>query len=63
MYIICVDSTTTQFTITEIFQNRDVQIGDIVTVGECRPLSKTVTFNVIKVAKGTGSSKKAFQKM
>uniref|UniRef100_A0A8C3BHV8 Small ribosomal subunit protein uS17 n=1 Tax=Cairina moschata TaxID=8855 RepID=A0A8C3BHV8_CAIMO len=25
---------------------RDVQIGDIVTVGECRPLSKTVRFNV-----------------
>ncbi|ESN94011.1 hypothetical protein HELRODRAFT_180434 [Helobdella robusta] len=41
---------------------RDVQIGDIVTVGECRPLSKTVRFNVIKVTKGTGSSKKAFAK-
>eukprot|EP00002_Diphylleia_rotans_P006425 TRINITY_DN15804_c0_g1_i1.p2 TRINITY_DN15804_c0_g1~~TRINITY_DN15804_c0_g1_i1.p2 ORF type:complete len:163 (+),score=33.32 TRINITY_DN15804_c0_g1_i1:115-603(+) len=23
--------------------------GDVVTVGECRPLSKTVTFNVVKV--------------
>jgi small subunit ribosomal protein S11e len=42
---------------------RDVQIGDIVTVGECRPLSKTVRFNVLKVSKGTGSgSKKSFQK-
>jgi hypothetical protein len=27
---------------------RDVQIGDIVTVGGCRPLSKTVQFNVLK---------------
>jgi small subunit ribosomal protein S11e len=26
-----------------------VQAGDIVTVGECRPLSKTVRFNVLKV--------------
>ncbi|KAJ8872254.1 hypothetical protein PR048_025856 [Dryococelus australis] len=29
----------------------DVEIGDIVTVGECRPLSKTVRFNVLKVSK------------
>ncbi|KAK3520555.1 hypothetical protein QTP70_026496 [Hemibagrus guttatus] len=27
---------------------RDVTVGDIVTVGECRPLSKTVRFNVLK---------------
>ncbi|XP_046585143.1 40S ribosomal protein S11-like [Haliotis rubra] len=40
---------------------RDVTIGDVVTVGECRPLSKTVRYNVLKVAKGSGS-KKAFQK-
>ncbi|XP_017299243.1 40S ribosomal protein S11 isoform X2 [Diaphorina citri] len=40
---------------------RDVEIGDVVTVGECRPLSKTVRFNVLKVTKGTGS-KKAFKK-
>lgn len=40
---------------------RDVQVGDVVTVGECRPLSKTVRFNVIKVSK-TGSAKKSFQK-
>ncbi|KAK6466741.1 40S ribosomal protein S11 [Huso huso] len=40
---------------------RDVQVGDIVTVGECRPLSKTVRFNVLKVTKATGA-KKQFQK-
>uniref|UniRef100_A0A182JEK1 Small ribosomal subunit protein uS17 n=1 Tax=Anopheles atroparvus TaxID=41427 RepID=A0A182JEK1_ANOAO len=37
---------------------RDVEPGDIVTVGECRPLSKTVRFNVLKVAKLAGSKKK-----
>jgi len=34
-----------------------VKEGDLVTVGECRPLSKTVCFNVIKIesaARGTG---------
>ncbi|KAK4883968.1 hypothetical protein RN001_000239 [Aquatica leii] len=40
---------------------RDVEIGDIVTIGECRPLSKTVRFNVLKVSKQTGS-KKSFKK-
>lgn len=40
---------------------RDVEIGDVVTVGECRPLSKTVRFNVLKVSKGAGS-KKSFKK-
>ncbi|KAL6047861.1 hypothetical protein STEG23_038259 [Scotinomys teguina] len=40
---------------------RDVQIGDIVTVGECRPLSKTVRFNVLKVTKAAGT-KNQFQK-
>ncbi|XP_021952448.1 40S ribosomal protein S11 isoform X2 [Folsomia candida] len=40
---------------------RDVQTGDIVTIGECRPLSKTVRFNVLKVSKGPGS-KKSFKK-
>jgi small subunit ribosomal protein S11e len=39
----------------------DVQIGDVVTIGECRPLCKTVRFNVLKVAKAAGS-KKQFQK-
>merc|ERR1719382_512090 len=41
---------------------RDVSIGDIVTVGECRPLSKTVNYNVLKVTKTSGS-KKGFSKM
>jgi small subunit ribosomal protein S11e len=27
------------------------KIGDVVTVGQCRPLSKTVRFNVIRVEK------------
>lgn len=40
---------------------RDVEIGDVVTIGECRPLSKTVRFNVLKVTKGTGA-KKSFKK-
>merc|ERR1712018_646335 len=40
---------------------RDVSLGDVVTVGECRPLSKTVKFNVLKVSKGAGS-KKSFSK-
>ncbi|XP_065356994.1 small ribosomal subunit protein uS17 [Calliphora vicina] len=40
---------------------RDVEIGDIVTIGECRPLSKTVRFNVLKVSKGHGI-KKSFKK-
>merc|ERR1712062_494028 len=40
---------------------RDVKAGDFVTVGECRPLSKTVSFNVLKVSKGS-SSKKGFSK-
>uniref|UniRef100_A0ABD2X5T0 Small ribosomal subunit protein uS17 n=1 Tax=Trichogramma kaykai TaxID=54128 RepID=A0ABD2X5T0_9HYME len=40
---------------------RDVEIGDVVTIGECRPLSKTVRFNVLKVSKGN-STKKSFKK-
>lgn len=40
---------------------RDVQIGDVVTVGECRPLSKTVKFNTLKVTKASGN-KKSFKK-
>merc|ERR1739845_92136 len=40
---------------------RDVHVGDIVTAGECRPLSKTVRFNVLKVVAAPGSKKK-FQK-
>ena len=39
-----------------------VKEGDIVTVGECRPLSKTVSFNVLKVQpnKIFGSVRKQF---
>ncbi|RWS08078.1 40S ribosomal protein S11-like protein [Dinothrombium tinctorium] len=40
---------------------RDVAVGDVVTVGECRPLSKTVRFNVLKVTKAPGA-RKQFQK-
>ncbi|XP_006888425.1 PREDICTED: 40S ribosomal protein S11-like [Elephantulus edwardii] len=38
-----------------------IQIGSIVTVGECRPLSKTLRFSVLKVTKAMGT-KKQFQK-
>merc|ERR1712243_533897 len=40
---------------------RDVKPGDVATVGECRPLSKTVKFNTLKISKGAGN-KKAFKK-
>jgi len=40
---------------------RDVEVGDLVVVGQCRPLSKTVRFNVLKVQKQK-SGKKQFQK-
>jgi len=43
-----------------------VKEGDVVTVGQCRPLSKTVRFNVLKVEAateaGAQNAKKAFQK-
>merc|ERR1712228_884911 len=40
----------------------DAKEGDIVTVGQCRPLSKTVRFNVLKVVSNSiiGSVKKQF---
>ena len=38
----------------------DTEVGDLVTVGQCRPLSKTVYFNVLKVSKVGG--KKKFKK-
>merc|ERR1712002_567596 len=42
---------------------KDVKPGDIATVGECRPLSKTVCFNVLKISKAKGASaKKQFTK-
>merc|ERR1711907_377055 len=39
-----------------------VKEGDIVTIGQCRPLSKTVRFNVLKVRENEifGSVKKQF---
>ena len=40
---------------------RDIKVGDLVTVGECRPIAKTITFNVIKIANLSGS-KKGFDK-
>ena len=43
------------------FTFRDVKVGDVATVGECRPLSKTVKFNTLKITKGAGN-KKAFAK-
>merc|ERR1712223_2174980 len=36
---------------------RDVQVGDVATVGECRPLSKTVKFNTLKVSRAAGNKK------
>jgi small subunit ribosomal protein S11e len=41
-----------------------IQVGDMVTVGECRPLSKTVRFNVLKVQRkrDPASSGKQFSK-
>ena len=38
-----------------------IESGDIVTVGQCRPLSKTVRFNVVRVDRQAGG-KKQFQK-
>jgi len=40
-----------------------VKEGDIVTVGQCRPLSKTVRFNVLahEVSKHAASGKKSFR--
>eukprot|EP00298_Acanthocystis_sp_HF-20_P008631 c17797_g1_i1.p1 GENE.c17797_g1_i1~~c17797_g1_i1.p1 ORF type:complete len:162 (+),score=44.50 c17797_g1_i1:51-536(+) len=37
-----------------------VKEGDVVTVGQCRPLSKTIRFNVLAVTQGTNKGKKAF---
>ncbi|KAK0941834.1 40S ribosomal protein S11-B [Friedmanniomyces endolithicus] len=39
-----------------------VEEGDTVTVGQCRPLSKTVRFNVLRVLPKTGKALKSFQK-
>ncbi|KAK4536712.1 hypothetical protein CDCA_CDCA09G2737 [Cyanidium caldarium] len=37
--------------------------GDIVTIGQCRPLSKTVRFNVIRVDRAASASEAAGRKM
>merc|ERR1719359_2788350 len=41
----------------------DVKEGDIITAGQCRPLSKTVRFNVLKVQKNQifGTARKQFR--
>ncbi|KAF3063474.1 40S ribosomal protein S11-B, partial [Trichoderma lentiforme] len=39
-----------------------VEEGDQVTVGQCRPLSKTVRFNVLRVLPRTGKAVKSFSK-
>merc|ERR1712027_45128 len=40
---------------------RDIAIGDLVTIGECRPLAKTINFNVVKINK-VRTTKKGFSK-
>ena len=40
---------------------RDTELGDVAVVGQCRPLSKTIRFNVLKIQKAKGG-KKQFQK-
>ena len=40
----------------------DLKAGDTVLVGQCRPLSKTVRFNVLKVIATGGADKKKFSK-
>jgi len=39
-----------------------VEEGDLVTVGQCRPISKTVRFNVLKVQSAAGKANKSFTK-
>lgn len=34
-----------------------LKVGDVVTIGQCRPLSKTVRFNVIRVDKQASGGK------
>ena len=34
-----------------------IKEGDLVTVGQCRPLSKTVRFNVLKINRSDEGSK------
>eukprot|EP01128_Nolandella_sp_AFSM9_P000182 TRINITY_DN10363_c0_g1_i1.p2 TRINITY_DN10363_c0_g1~~TRINITY_DN10363_c0_g1_i1.p2 ORF type:complete len:173 (-),score=50.24 TRINITY_DN10363_c0_g1_i1:89-559(-) len=39
----------------------NVKVGDIVTVGQCRPLSKTVRFNVVQHEPTDAGSRKVFR--
>jgi small subunit ribosomal protein S11e len=34
-----------------------IDVGDVVTVGQCRPLSKTVRFNVVRVTTNKAQAK------
>merc|ERR1712080_432079 len=38
-----------------------VEVGDVVTVGQCRPLPKTVRFNVLRVSKSKAKTFTRFQ--
>jgi len=40
-----------------------VRPGDSILAGQCRPLSKTVRFNMLKVIRAAGGDKKAFTGM
>ena len=40
-----------------------VKVGDEVTIGQCRPLAKTVRFNVLKVVRRPGMSGAALKKV
>lgn len=40
----------------------DCKVGDTVTVGQCRPISKTVRFNVLRVQKKSQKGSKRFRK-
>ena len=37
-----------------------VKPGDLVTIGQCRPLSKTIRFCVIRIDKSSSSRRKGF---
>ena len=37
-----------------------VKVGDEILAGQCRPLSKTVRFNMLKVLRSAGGDKKGF---
>ena len=40
-----------------------VKAGDEIMAGQCRPLSKTVRFNMLKVIRAQGGNKKGFTGM